>query len=765
MHIQKLFAAFTSVCMAATSLLGSAVIQTVAAEDKNVAVFDIRSNGKNTVEISSESIAAGNIAIPVQIYVPTNPGVNGIQLKFQVNDGEIDKDGRFGNYGFTISEGTVASPYCFDSANKGNPDEAWSFYFTTEAMNLGWIFSMEDDVLADANAEPNTTAWDAPSWAYDYAFATCTLMVPKGTEAGTYTFDVRREKYINVLTIGLNQIVYGQSTILGNNGHVEYDTIPLTIIVGDEAAATTTTAVTTTNTVTDVTTTVSDAPVTTTNATDVTTVATVAPITTTKATDVTTKGTDAPVTTTKATDVTTKATVAPITTTKATDVTTKVTDAPITTTKATDVTTKGTDAPVTTTKVTDVTTIATDAPITTTKATDVTTIATVAPVTTTKATDVTTVATVAPITTTKATDVTTKATDAPITTTKATDVTTTLGGFTTAPTTATQTTSAPITTTIAAPAWQDTAKAMDEGFYWNIDDVAAKPGDTVSLNVYVFGDLGTAGVTAWFEYDKALELTAMNKGKAYKVNPTINTESYPACLTFANTKGSSQAAEDGSIVVTLEFKVPEDAKAGSVYRVATAEEYDADTLTEIIDMDGKNYPVIFIDGSITVLGADNEVALNYTNYTFSEEGETLDLALLNWSGEVTWSSSDESVAKVNAYGLVTCESLGEAVITATAGDKQYTCKISGGLFGDVDGNGEIDPTDATMVLFQFAAEMMDDDFLTEAQKAVADVNGDGAITEVDATMILRWYSYNFILDNPVSWYELTKNPKAPGANA
>ena len=627
MHIQKIFAAFTSVCMAATSLLGSAVIQTVAAEDKNVAVFDIRSNGKNTVEISNESISAGNIAIPVQIYVPTNPGVNGIQLKFQVNDGEIDKDGRFGNYGFTISEGGFASPYCFDSENKGDAEAAVTSFFNTEAMNLCWAYFMEDDELPDAYAEPNTTAWDEPSWAYDYALATCTLMVPKGTEAGTYSFDVRRETYINALSIGETKKIYGQSLVLGNNGEVAYDTIPLTIVIDDVAAATTTTAVTTT--VTDVITTVSNVPVTTTQATDVTTVATVAPITTTKATD----------------------------------------------------------------------------------------------------------------------------------------VTTTIMGGTTAPTTATQTTSAPITTTIAAPVWQDTAKAMDEGFYWNIDDVAAKPGDTVSLNVYVFGDLGTAGVTAWFEYDKALELTAMNKGKAYKVNPTINTESYPACLTFANTKGSSQAAEDGSIVATLEFKVPEDAKAGSVYRVAIAEEYDADTVTEIIDMDGKNYPVSFIDGSITVLGADNEVTLNYTSYTFSEEGETLDLALLNWSGEVTWSSSDESVAKVNAYGLVTCESLGEAVITATAGDKQYTCKISGGLFGDVDGNGEIDPTDATMVLFQFAAEMMDDDFLTEAQKAVADVNGDGAITEVDATMILRWYSYNYILDNPVSWYELTKNPKAPGANA
>ena len=661
MHIQKIFAAFTSVCMAATSLLGSAVIQTVAAEDKNVAVFDIRSNGKNTVEISNESISAGNIAIPVQIYVPTNPGVNGIQLKFQVNDGEIDKDGRFGNYGFTISEGGFASPYCFDSENKGDAEAAVTSFFNTEAMNLCWAYFMEDDELPDAYAEPNTTAWDEPSWAYDYALATCTLMVPKGTEAGTYSFDVRRETYINALSIGETKKIYGQSLVLGNNGEVAYDTIPLTIVIDDVAAATTTTAVTTT--VTDVITTVSNVPVTTTQATDVTTVATVAPITTTKGTDVTTK------------------------------------------------------------------------------------------------------VTVAPITTTKATDVTTVATVAPITTTKATDVTTTIMGGTTAPTTATQTTSAPITTTIAAPVWQDTAKAMDEGFYWNIDDVAAKPGDTVSLNVYVFGDLGTAGVTAWFEYDKALELTAMNKGKAYKVNPTINTESYPACLTFANTKGSSQAAEDGSIVATLEFKVPEDAKAGSVYRVAIAEEYDADTVTEIIDMDGKNYPVSFIDGSITVLGADNEVTLNYTSYTFSEEGETLDLALLNWSGEVTWSSSDESVAKVNAYGLVTCESLGEAVITATAGDKQYTCKISGGLFGDVDGNGEIDPTDATMVLFQFAAEMMDDDFLTEAQKAVADVNGDGAITEVDATMILRWYSYNYILDNPVSWYELTKNPKAPGANA
>ena len=43
---------------------------------------------------------------------------------------------------------------------------------------------------------------------------------------------------------------------------------------------------------------------------------------------------------------------------------------------------------------------------------------------------------------------------------------------------------------------------------------------------------------------------------------------------------------------------------------------------------------------------------------------------------VTWSSSDENVAAVDANGKVTAVGAGEATITATAGDKEATCKVT-----------------------------------------------------------------------------------------
>jgi uncharacterized protein YjdB len=43
---------------------------------------------------------------------------------------------------------------------------------------------------------------------------------------------------------------------------------------------------------------------------------------------------------------------------------------------------------------------------------------------------------------------------------------------------------------------------------------------------------------------------------------------------------------------------------------------------------------------------------------------------------VTWSSDKTSVATVDATGKVTAVAAGEATITATAGDKTATCKVT-----------------------------------------------------------------------------------------
>lgn len=62
--------------------------------------------------------------------------------------------------------------------------------------------------------------------------------------------------------------------------------------------------------------------------------------------------------------------------------------------------------------------------------------------------------------------------------------------------------------------------------------------------------------------------------------------------------------------------------------------------------------------------------------------------------------------------------------------------------GDVDGNGTIDPVDATLVLRQYClASMNAEDLLDEAQKTAADVDTNLSIDPVDATYILRYYSY------------------------
>ena len=62
--------------------------------------------------------------------------------------------------------------------------------------------------------------------------------------------------------------------------------------------------------------------------------------------------------------------------------------------------------------------------------------------------------------------------------------------------------------------------------------------------------------------------------------------------------------------------------------------------------------------------------------------------------------------------------------------------------GDLNDDGKIDATDATLVLVNYSllstGEKMQ---LTESQQKAADVNGDGKIDSADATTILQYYSY------------------------
>ena len=78
--------------------------------------------------------------------------------------------------------------------------------------------------------------------------------------------------------------------------------------------------------------------------------------------------------------------------------------------------------------------------------------------------------------------------------------------------------------------------------------------------------------------------------------------------------------------------------------------------------------------AVTAEAADT-VKLNKTKATI-DAGTTLQLKLKNTTETVTWKSSNTKVATVSKKGLVTAKKGGSVTVTATAGGKSYTCKIT-----------------------------------------------------------------------------------------
>ena len=109
--------------------------------------------------------------------------------------------------------------------------------------------------------------------------------------------------------------------------------------------------------------------------------------------------------------------------------------------------------------------------------------------------------------------------------------------------------------------------------------------------------------------------------------------------------------------------------------------------------------------------------------------------------DIVWTSEDEGVVMVAQNGLITAVSEGQAVITLKTADSDIkeSCIVTvhneGIIFGDVNGDGFVNVSDAIIVL-RYVVGIHE--FENEGAALAADVNHDTQINVEDAIKILRY---------------------------
>ena len=521
----------------------------------------------------------------------------------------------------------------------------------------------------------------------------------------------------------------------------------------NEQVTTTTTTTITTTTTTVTTTKLTTKPVTTTSTTKQTTTTTkltTKPVTTTsttKPTTATTKLTTKPVTitsTTKQTTATTKLTTKPVTTTSATNqttTTTKLTTKPMTTTfatKQTTATTKLTTKPMTTTfatKQTTTTTKLTTKPMTTTSTTEQTTTTTkltTKPMTTTsvtKQTTATTKLTTKPVTTTsiiEQTTTTTKLTTKPVTTTFATKQTTATTKLTTKPMTTTSFTTEPTTTGSI------------------INSTTTSTTESTTTITTVPATITTTEETTTSTTESTTTITTVPATTTITEKTTTSTtESTTTTITIPTTTTTTEETTTSTTEsTTTTITIPTTTTTTEETTTSTTE---STTTTTTI-------PTTTTTTEATTTSTTESTTTITTVPTTTTTTEATTTSTTEWTTTTTTVPTTTTTSETTTTVPTTSEENPDTTTTEP---------IEMGIYGDVDGNGIVDVSDAVAVLTYYAKRAAGLEPIfgetpeeNEAIFALADVDQDGMITVQDAVYILTYYAQKASGMQP-TWEELT----------
>ncbi len=547
----------------------------------------------------------------------------------------------------------------------------------------------------------------------------------------------------------------------------------------------TTNPVTTTSTTkqTTATTKLTTKPMMTTSATKQTTVTTtlttkpMTTISTTKQTTATTKLTTNPVTTTsttKQTTATTKLTTKLMTTTsttKQTTTTTKLTTKPVTTTSATEqttTTTKLTTNPVATTSATKqitTTTKLTTKPMTTTSATNQTTATTkltTKPITTTfttRQTTVTTTLTTKPTTTT--TQATTKSTT--ITTTNIAEPTTTsttiINSMTTAvtATSTTETTTAVTTTSFTTEPTTTTTESITNSITTSITN------STTTTTTILTITTTTEETTTTTTVPTTTTTTEATTTSTTELTTTTVTVPITTTTTEKTTTFTTELTTTTTTVPTTTTTIEETTTSTTELTTTTT---TVPTTTTIIEETTTS--TIELTTTTTTVPTTTTIIEETTTSTTELTTTTTTIPTTTTTTEETTTSTTESTTteltttETTTFPTTTSETTTTAPTTSEENPDTTTTTepIEMGIYGDVDGNGIVDVSDAVAVLTYYAKRAAGLEVIfgetteeNEAIFALADVDQDGMITVQDAVYILTYYAQKACGMQP-TWEEL-----------
>ena len=508
----------------------------------------------------------------------------------------------------------------------------------------------------------------------------------------------------------------------------------------NEQVTTTTTTTTITTTTTTVTTTkLTTKPVTTTSTikqTTATTKLTTKPMTTTSASEqmtTTTKLTTNPVTTTsttKPTTATTKLTTKPVTTTsttKQTTTTTKLTTKPVTTTSVSEqmtTTTKLTIKPMTTTSTTKQTTA-------TTKTTTITTTNT-AKSTTTSTTIINSMTTT--MTATSTTELTTTTTIPVIKTTTAeiTTTTTTTVPTTTTTTEATTTSTTESTTTTTNPATTTTTVETTTSTTESTATTATVPATTTSTTELTATTTTVPATTTTTE----ATTTSTTESTTTTTNPVTTT-------TVETTTSTTESTATTTTVPATTTTTVETTTSTTEWTTTTTTVPATTTTTE----------------ATTTSTTESTTTITTVPITTTTTEETT-TSTIEWTTTTTTELTTTETT-TTTFLTTTSETTTTAPTTSEENpDTTTTETIEMGIYGDVDGNGIVDVSDAVAVLTYYAKRAAGLEVIfgetpeeNEAIFALADVDQDGIITVQDAVYILTYYAQKACGMQP-TWEEL-----------